>query len=71
MKDGTGQKLSGGAPFFNMCLCLQSRERVPSSQILLETPCTCRYKRPCTKTFFLANTNNKAQICLAIKIYSV
>ena len=57
---------------FSTCACVYKVEKdVPSSQILLETPCTCRYKRPCTKTFFLANTNNKAQICLAIKIYSV
>ena len=59
--------LSGGAPLFIMCLCLQSRKDVSYSLILLNIP--CRYKLCCAEIYFLMPASNyKAQSDVSIKI---
>ena len=45
------QNLSGGAPLFIMCLCLQSRK-----DISLSIP--CRWKLSCAKIYFLLHDRN-------------
>ena len=60
-------KLSGGAPLFIMCLCLQSRKHVSCSFISSSIP--CRLKLSYAKIYFLLPARNyKAQSDLDIKI---
>ena len=62
--------MSGGAPVFIMCLCLQSRKDVSCS--LIRIPCKVYLvdqKLSCAKIYFLLLARNyKAQSGLAIKI---
>ena len=61
--------LSGGAPNFIMCLCLQSRKYVSCSLISLSIP--CRLKLPGVKYISMPARKYKAQFGRAIKVYSV
>ena len=58
--------LSGGAPFFIMCLCLQLRKDVSCSLISLSIP---RRQKLLVKKYIFS-LPAKAQFGLAIKIYS-
>ena len=40
-------KLSGGAPFFNMCLCLQTKERCSCFIYIVERTMWKKYLFPC------------------------